>query len=101
MNLLEIARLLNARGDLWNKFRGGVIKLAASVYAESTATENHENRLAWAQDVLLNGNIDRRAEEMYRLAMTNADIVAAGDAALDSDIEWVIAFFLDTVAGGA
>lgn len=100
MSLVSISTLLNARGELFNKFRGGVIKSAAAVYAEAPATTNHANRLAWAQDVLLAGNIDGRAEEMYRLAMTNVTIVTSGDASPDSDVEWVIAHFLDTVAGG-
>lgn len=100
MSLASISTLLNARGELFNKFRGGVIKSAASVYAEAPETPNHVNRLAWAKDILLSGNVDGRAEEMYRMAMTNVTIVNSGDAAPDSDVEWVIAHFLDTVAGG-
>jgi hypothetical protein len=100
MSLANISTLLNARGTLFNKFRGGVIKSASSVYAEEDTVPNHTARLAWAQDVLLVGNVDQRAEEMYRLAMTNTVIVAAGDDAADSDVEWVIANFLDTVAAG-
>ena len=99
--LLETSKLLNERGILWNKFRGGVIKSAASVYAEDAGTTNHANRLLWAQDVLLTGNIDNRALEMYRMAMTNATIVAAGDESTDNDVEYVIAVFLNTVATGA
>ena len=99
--LLETSKLLNERGILWNKFRGGVIKSAASVYAEDAGTTNHANRLLWAQDVLLMGNIDNRALEMYRMAMTNATIVAAGDESTDNDVEYVIAVFLNTVATGA
>lgn len=99
--LLETSKLLNERGILWNKFRGGVIKSAASVYAEDAGITNHANRLLWAQDVLLTGNIDNRALEMYRMAMTNATIVAAGDESTDNDVEYVIAVFLNTVATGA
>ena len=97
--LLETSRLLNERGDLWNKVRGGVIKSASSVYAEDAATTNHANRLLWAKDVLLTGNIDARALEMYRMAMTNDQIVGAGNASLDTDVEWIIAYFLNQVAG--
>ena len=97
--LLETSRLLNERGDLWNKVRGGVIKAASSVYAEDAGTTNHANRLLWAKDVLLTGNIDARALEMYRMAMTNDQIVGAGNASLDTDVEWIIAYFLNQVAG--
>ena len=97
--LLETSRLLNERGNLWNKFRGAVIKTASGIYSEDAATANHANRLLWAKDVLLTGNVDGRALEMYRLAMTNNDIVSAGDSALDTDVEWVTAFFLNQVAG--
>lgn len=98
--LIEVSRLLNARGDLWNKFRGGVIKSAASVYAEADITPNHTARLAWAQDILANGNVDKRTEEMYRMAMTNPTIASAGDASTDNDVEYVIAIHLDIVAAG-
>ena len=98
--LIEVSRLLNARGDLWNKFRGGVIKSAASVYAEADTTPNHAARLNWARDILANGNVDARAEEMYRMGMTNPTIASLGDASTDNDVEYVIAVHLDTVAAG-
>lgn len=98
--LIEVSRLLNARGDLWNKFRAGVIKSAASVYAEADTTPNHTARLAWAQDILANGNVDKRAEEMYRMGLTNPTIASSGDASTDGDVEYVIAVHLDTVAAG-
>jgi hypothetical protein len=101
MALIDVSKLLNARGALWEKFRGAVIKAAASVYAEDAATVNHANRMLWAEDVLLNGNINQRAEELYRLGMTNADITTNGDASPDTDVEWLVNFFLNTVARGA
>lgn len=101
MSLLNISTLLDARRILWNKFRGAVIQAAASVYAEAPETVNHANRMLWAQDVLLTGNVDGRTSELYRLGMTNADITTNGDASSDSDISWVVAHFLNTVAGGA
>ena len=96
--LQQRAVLLNARGVLWEKVRGSVIRVAAFVYEESPATENHTNRLAWAVDVLLNGNHDKRALEMYRIAMGNNSIVNAGEAAVDSDIDWLVEHFLNAVA---
>ena len=99
-SLIEVSRLLNARGDLWNKFRGGVIKSAASVYAEADTAPNHAARLNWARDILANGNVDQRAEEMYRMAMTNPTIASNGDASTDSYVEYVIAVHLDTVDAG-
>ena len=100
-SLIEISTLLNARGDLWNKFRGGVLKSAASVYAEADTTPNHAARLAWAKDVLLAGNVEARAGELYRMALTNPTIASLGDASTDSDVEYVCAVHLDTVATGA
>ncbi len=100
MALIDIAQLYDKRRVLWDKFRGAVIMAASSVYAELDTVENHANRLLWAKDVLLEGSLIRRTEELYRLGMTNASIVEAGEAAQDSDVEWVVAHFLDTVARG-
>jgi hypothetical protein len=101
MALIDIAQLLEQRRVLFDRFKGAAVMAAASVYAENPATENHANRMAWAEDVLLDGNIQKRVEELYRLAMTNATIVSAGNGCADSDIEWVVAHFLNTVARGA
>lgn len=101
MALIDIAQLLEQRRILFDRFKGAVIMAAASIYAENPSTENHANRMLWAEDVLLEGNIQKRVEELYRLAMTNATIVAAGNGCADSDIEWVVAYFLNTVARGA
>ena len=98
--LIEVSRLLNARGDLWNKFRGGVIKSAASVYAEADTVPNHAARIAWTQDILASGNVDARAEEMYRMGLTNPTIASLGDVSTDNDVEYAIAVNLDTVAAG-
>jgi hypothetical protein len=99
--LLEISRRLSSVGSpLWNKFRGAVIKAASSVYAEDPATANHANRVLWADNVLLAGNVDARTSELYRLGMTNTTIVTDGDDATDNDVEWVVAYFLNNVARG-
>ena len=98
--LIEVSKLLDSTGDLYHKVRGGVIKSAASVYAEADTTLNHAARLNWARDVLLIGNVEGRTREMYRMCLTNAQIVAAGNAASESDVEWCLSFFLDTVANG-
>ena len=101
MALIDIAQLLEQRRVLFDRFKGAVIMSAASVYAEDAGTANHTNRMLWAEDVLLEGNIQKRVEELYRLAMTNATIVSLGNGCADSDIEWVVAHFLNTVARGA
>lgn len=98
--LTQVSQLLDTTGALYHKVRGAVINKASAVYSELPATANHANRLLWAQDVLLKGNVDSRTKEMYRLCMTNGTIVAAGESAIDSDVEWVVDFFLNTVAGG-
>lgn len=98
--LQQTSILLDETGVLYHKVRGAVIKQAAAVYGEAPATANHANRLLWAKDVLLTGNVAGRTAEMYRMAMTNTDIVNAGDGATDNDVEWVVSFFLNTVAGG-
>ena len=98
--LVEISALLNARGTLWNKFRGAVLKSAASIYAEADTAPNHTARLAWAKDVLQAGNVDQRAGEMYRMALTDSTIASNGDETPDSAVEYVVAVHLDTIALG-
>lgn len=100
MALVDISQLLDKRRILWGKFRGAVINAAASIYAEAPDTTNHANRLIWAQDVLLEGNVDKRTEELYRLGMTNPDIVSGGESAPDATVEYIVALFLNTVARG-
>jgi hypothetical protein len=93
--LLQISNLLDSNGILYGKVRGAVIKKAAYIYSEPPETLNHEMHIVWARDVLLNGNVERRTQEMYRLTLTNDQVVAAGEDALDSDIEWIVSHFLD------
>jgi hypothetical protein len=95
ITLLQISNLLDASGILYGKVRGAVIKKAAYIYSEPQETPNHAMHVTWARDVLLNGNVERRTQEMYRLTLTNEAVVAAGENALDSDIEWIVSHFLD------
>jgi hypothetical protein len=97
--LTQVSQLLDTTGELYHKVRGAIINKASVVYNEAPATTNHANRLLWAKDVLLAGNVDQRTKEMYRMCMTNVTIVTAGEAALDTDVEWVVDFFLNTIAG--
>ena len=100
MALIDVAQLLEQRRVLFDRFKGAVIMAASGVYAEAPGTVNHANRMLWAEDVLLEGNIQKRVEELYRLAMTNPTITSLGNGCADSDIEWVVAQFLNTVARG-
>ena len=100
MVVINIAELLEQRRVLFNHFKSAVVMAAASVYSEDVATINHTNRMLWAEDVLLDGNITKRGEELYRLAMTSSNIVSLGNRCEDSDIEWIVAHFLNTVARG-
>ena len=99
--LEDISKMVDAQSRLRWKFRGGVIKLASYILqTELESVTNHANRVLWAKDVLYNGNVNQRTSEMYLLGMTNDTIVSNGDNALDSDVEWVIDHFLNSVATG-
>ena len=100
MALIDVARLLEQRRTLFDRFKGAVVNASSDVYAEDPLTVNHTNRMLWAEDVLLEGNVHKRTEEHYRMAMTNPTIVALGDDCTDSDIEWTVAQNLNTVARG-
>lgn len=99
MSLLDVSRWLEARGEFYNRVRGGVITQAALIYAEDSATPNHTERLAWAKDVLYNGNYDARTKEMLRLALMLESVRTNPDVITDEAILQGIASFLPQVIG--
>ena len=99
MSLLNITRILEARGEFYQRVLGAVLTKAVEVYGESSATPNHAERLVWAKDVIAEGNYRRRAEEIYRLALTIPSVIADADALTDEAILAGVESFIPQVIG--
>lgn len=98
--LLEIydQLLSDASQELRNRTMAQCLVSANFILNEDPGTTNHANRLAWAQDALLSATALRAAsDKMYIGVCTNPTIQAAGNAAVDNDIAYVVASLIDTV----
>lgn len=97
--LLQIYNVAQSQ-QLAARITGSLYKAASNIRAENPSTANHANRLLWANQVMkedINGEMVKR----YKiLCAQNATIAAAGDAAEDNDIDYIIALFLDQQADG-
>jgi predicted RNase H-like nuclease len=96
-NLKQIDSLIVGNPELRQKFRASRIKAAWFVVNEDPATQHHLLRKAWANKIIANYEADLDME--YRWLCSNATIQANPDAATDSDIDYVVATFLNQWAG--
>lgn len=69
------------------------------VLNEDPGTANHVNRVIWAKDALVNA--EAVAGRMFWGVLGNATIAAAGEAATDNDIQFVVNGLINTFATGA
>ena len=91
--LAQIHSIIAGAPDLRQRFQAARIKSAWYVANEDPGTANHANRLAWANKIFSDYDADLDYE--YRWLCSNATIQAAGVAATDTDVEYVVAVFLD------
>ena len=96
-NLKQIDSLIVGNTELRQKFRASRIKAAWAVINEDPATGNHLLRKAWADKIITNYEADLDLE--YRWLCINATIQANPSEATDSDIEYVVASFINQWAG--
>ena len=91
-------------GLLKAKFIAAILKASYAIVNEDAGTANHANRLIWANAVL-NGTVaavEEKAFQHLRYAIaSNATLQAAGDAATDNDVEFIVASQINTFATGA
>jgi len=90
-------------GLLKAKFLGACLVAAYAIINEDGGTANHANRLTWA-NVVLNGTVaDVEAEAMQHLRYaiaSNATLQSVGDAATDSDVQYIVNSQINTFATG-
>ena len=80
---------------------GGLYKAASGIRAEDAGTENHANRLLWANQVMTEDIGGVMLKRFKILCAQNSTIAAAGDDATDNDIDYVIALYLNEQADGS
>jgi len=84
---------------LWRQAFVAALKSAADIRNEDAGTDNHANRMVWAQSV----EQDPKAmvmEMRYRI-MENATIQAAPTEATDNDVQFVVSSLIDDFATGS
>ncbi len=95
--LLQIYNL-HAEGDeLKARVAAAIADAAQDVLNELSATDNHENRLVWAKDSLVNA--EASAERMFWGVLGNATIQSSGNSATDGDIQYIVNGLINTFAG--
>ena len=92
---LQMYNLLSD-GSLLAKATIAVMSAATDVINESPVTANHAKRLSWAQYALANPQ-DEAKRFMWGL-VSNATIAAAGSNAIDSDVQFVVNSYVDSMS---
>ncbi len=87
---------------LLDKVTVAIIVAAETVYAEAGGVTNHTNRLIWAREASIK---PRRMAEVFMSSVlaankdkTRANIIAATDIAIQTDVDAVIDDFADGIA---
>jgi hypothetical protein len=86
--------------DLHKKVARAIDKAARDVINEDVGTEHHVERLVWAHTV--RRKVERIQTEAHRwivAVLDNAAVAAAGNAAEDSDVQFVVNSLVNTMAG--
>ena len=94
--LLEIYQLRYQSANIRDRVTAAVAKAAQDILAEDPGTENHAARLTWAKNALV--NTASEAERFLWAVCGNATIQAAGEAATDNDIQYVVNGNINTFA---
>jgi hypothetical protein len=98
------ARYNQGGSALGERIQAAVAYVAQYILIEDAQTANHTNRLAWAKNVLIQGNLVTMASAIHWTVVANATIaaaLAAGEPVADSDIEYVISSACHLWAPGA
>lgn len=98
MNDLEIYDILHTDCPLWKIAEVRAMKLAGDVLNEAGNTENHANRVIWANAVL--ANPAAKMAEMKTHILLNPTIAASPTSPASADVEFVISSLIDTFAKG-
>jgi predicted transcriptional regulator len=85
----------------YERWLGGCLQAAYNVLNEAEATENHANRLVWANSILTGSEdaVKAKVQAMMKYAIaSNVTIQAAPTDCTDNDIAFVVAGQLNILA---
>jgi hypothetical protein len=103
MDYLGIYDLQYRHSDLRTRTQIAICNAAYNVINEDPAAVNHANRILWANDTL--ANPERMMSLEMSMVVQNPTIQNEGDAAADSDIQFVVNglvdYFGNAIASGA
>lgn len=94
MSLYSDIYALRYGGVITDRVVVAIANAATNVLNEAVATANHTNRVVWAKSAL--NDAPAMAEKMMWAVCANASLQSSGNAALDSDIQFVINSLVDT-----
>jgi len=87
--LLEYYELVYNTGEEFeNRIAAACMVTAVNVLNEASDTERHAERVAWALSALLDART--MARKIKPVVLLNPSIAAAGNAAPDGDIQYVV-----------
>jgi hypothetical protein len=100
--LNQIYSLLAGSPDLEQRFLAARVHASWDIYNESGSTENHANRLLWAESIMDEYYV-RKSPEYIRF-LSNSTIQTSGVSSSDNDIQFVvnclINIYANNLAGG-
>ncbi len=101
MPTLTLSQLFDLRrsSSLRNRVAAACWKAAQDVFCEDPQKANHINRLAWARRVLGDDGDGVEVAKIFRAALMNASVQAAGEAAGDADVQNAVNGLIDVFAG--
>jgi hypothetical protein len=104
MALVDIYNCWAAQsGTLRAKFIAACLKASYDILNEDAGTENHANRVTWANSII-NGTVaavEEKASQHLRYAMaSNATLQSACEAATDNDVIFIVNSQINTFATG-
>jgi len=104
MALVDIYNCWAAQtGTLRAKFVAACLKAAYDIMNENAGTENHANRLIWANSVMLGSiaEVEALASQHLRYGMaSNATLQSACEAATDNDVQYIVNSQINIFATG-
>lgn len=96
MALKELYEATIGQNDFWKQVAGAIITAARDIQNESSGTEKHTERLAWAEKALENPKATAR--DMLPEVLKNATIKADVANAVDDDVQFVVNSLINTFA---
>lgn len=85
--------------DLHKKVARAITKAVTDVLAEDAGTQFHAGRVQWAQSIRDNPNLaSTQAHQIILRVLENSTVAAAGNTAVDSDVQFVVNGLVNVMA---